>query len=263
VQGPRCARGTCKKACWQRWKGRKDGIELNGRWYCGKQCLEQELLEVLERLPSGTPRPAGSAHRLPLGLLLLSRGAIDAEDLRRALAKKSASPEKKIGECLAEMGVVDELQVTRALGAQNCLPVLLARDIQRDGSVPARLQREYESICFRGRESQACMYIGFGGRVDPSYTAAVEYMTGLRAEPCMVAASVVRGDLGGMPKRRAPSEFWFEGCTSGSEVVRSIVSYARQCEARSVRVVSAGEFLWARAAGRSEPLHLLFRWGRC
>ena len=66
------------------WAAKRVGISLHGEWFCDVECLEQSLAEQIERfLPPGQSplRP----HRMPIGLILLTSGAITEEQLRAGL----------------------------------------------------------------------------------------------------------------------------------------------------------------------------------
>src|SRR5271155_3259065 len=100
--------GSCDavhvRSGWRRMRRRSRGVRLGGARYCRAECLERALLEVLGRAHS-VPQSAPTApHRIPLGLLLLSRQQLTAGQLRMALeaqreaAGRGQSPDlRKIG----------------------------------------------------------------------------------------------------------------------------------------------------------------------
>ena len=68
--------------------------------------------------PSGSsfpakPQPPAKAHRVPLGLLMLSRGLVDNEQLKKALKAQKDSGSGRVGEWLRHIGAVSEEQVTQ------------------------------------------------------------------------------------------------------------------------------------------------------
>ena len=73
----------------------------------------------------GRGQNAAASHRVPLGLLLLSRQQLTAAQLRTALEAQRAAGQGKIGEWLRQLGFVTELQVTAALARQWSCPVLI------------------------------------------------------------------------------------------------------------------------------------------
>jgi hypothetical protein len=73
-------------------------------------------------LPTGTQRRPRQ-HRIPLGLVLLSRGFIDNQRLQAALQAQRQSRKGRVGEWLMQLGAVNEAQVTMALAIQWSCPV--------------------------------------------------------------------------------------------------------------------------------------------
>lgn len=259
VKVPPCSHPECSSSHWSRWRRRREGIEFNRCWYCGRQCLEAALSECISHYPRARVTTSSSVHRLPLGLLMLSRGTIDQHHLAAALQRKQKSPGRKIGECLADLGAVNEIQVTRALGAQHCLPVLLAYEPELDKSVPLQLQHSSQAICFRSQHSSNLMYVGFAAHVDHALVRAIESMMELQVEPCIIPSHVIAERLEAAQDRQRPMEFTFENNNSDADVVRSISSYAEQAHAERIRVIGTGHHLWARLDGSRNIFDLLFR----
>ena len=105
---------------WKRVSRRSSNIQVHNARYCVPACFEQELQRRFRKLnsaPGVTPR---APHRMPLGLLMLSRGDIDGQQLRAAVARQQEEGAGRIGEWMQSMGFVGEQQVTAALGAQGC-----------------------------------------------------------------------------------------------------------------------------------------------
>ncbi|HYN55910.1 MAG TPA: ATPase, T2SS/T4P/T4SS family, partial [Motilibacterales bacterium] len=81
-----------------------------------------------------TPRPG----TVPIGEVLLRRGAITPGQLAEAVVKQSGSG-KRMGELLAEMGLVDEREVVAALAEQLDLPMANLHETTPDPRVAALL----------------------------------------------------------------------------------------------------------------------------
>jgi len=62
------------------------------------------------------------SHRVPLGLLLLSRQQMTAAQLRTALERQRASGEGRIGDWLRRWVLPSELQITAAVARQWRVP---------------------------------------------------------------------------------------------------------------------------------------------
>jgi hypothetical protein len=131
---PRCGYCECvhAKSTWRKMRRRSGGVRLRGARYCRTECLELALIEVLGQARREPGCAAVAAHRIPLGLLLLSRKQLTAPQLRTALEAQRAAGEgesrgesgKKIGAWLQELGFATEHQITSALACQWSCPML-------------------------------------------------------------------------------------------------------------------------------------------
>jgi len=252
-----CSNENCAAGRWRLWSRRGSGIHLNDKWFCSETCLEAALSLLLDN-PSrveGDRRP--SAHRLPLGLLMLSRGIIDEDQLKAALAVQNERPRLKIGQCLEKLGAVSGKEVTRALGAQHCLPVLVAFQPELESGIPLTLLQASRCVAFSGNYHVGMTYMGFDGPVDRSLLAAVEFILGVQCEPCIVDSLVIEEHLEASHLRRRPDEIVFDSTHSKADIVRSIGSYAHQIRADLVRLATTRQYLWAQVRG-NRKLDLLF-----
>lgn len=254
----RCGNPLCRPGQWRRWTNKCHGTRLNAAWYCSEDCLGESLSDAVDIALRDTCVSRRSPHRLPLGLLLVSRGAIDQDQLLAALDMKRRSPSRRIGECLEDLGLVTERDVTRALGAQHCLPVLSAVSPIIDQSVPLQLQKLTGAICFRSYGGSS-VHVGFGAAVDFMLVTAIEEMLQLRAEACIVPSRIVSQKLQVDRLPEGNSEVVFETHIGSSDVVRSILSYAHQIGADRIAVARTRSYLWSRLNGTRRRFDLLFR----
>src|SRR3981081_1003907 len=81
---PRCGYGGCVHAGspWRGMRRQSRGVRMLGARYCRTECLELALIEVLSRARATSQPTAVASHRVPLGLLLLSRQQLTAAQLR-------------------------------------------------------------------------------------------------------------------------------------------------------------------------------------
>ena len=253
-----CSNEECLASRWKRWSSRGNGVYLNDRWYCSESCLESALLSLVvgtQHLAGGTRT---SVHRLPLGLLMLSRGVIDESQLKAALAVQGERPSMKIGRCLETMGAVTGREVTRALGAQHCLPVLVAFQPELESGVPLTLLEASRCVAFRGNYHAGLLYLGFDGAIDRPLLAAAEFVMGVQCEPCIVDTRIIEEHLDLRRQRRNPDEIVFETKNTKNDMVRSIQSYVHQVGADVIRLAPTRQYLWANLQG-ARPMDLLFR----
>src|SRR5205823_131696 len=112
------------RRAWHRISDGAGSVHLHGVRYCFPRCFEEELQRRFEQvrvLPSSIPR---SSHRLPLGLLMLSRGDLSDLQLRAALSAQQQNGTGRIGEWIQKLGYAREPQVTAALAVQWSCPIL-------------------------------------------------------------------------------------------------------------------------------------------
>lgn len=242
---------------------------LRGERYCGAQCLEKALLEMLR--DRRTMKPPRREHRIPLGLLLLSRQQLTAENLRVALeAQRSACAAKdraantsdgcgreKIGWWLQELGFASEQQVTAALARQWSCPVLQTGLMQpaaaRFPQVPLRLLESFRMMPVEFTAATKTLLMAFSERIDHTVLYAIEQMLGYRTEPCLVRPSVLEKSLASMVQHRGSGEVSFDRVRDVVECASIVANYAARAKAEEVRVASCGEHFWVRLERSAKP----------
>jgi hypothetical protein len=124
---PSCARSDCRhtQTFWSRYRWKSRGVMIQDLRYCLEECMERALADAVERILP-VSKPALARHRIPLGLLLLSRQQLTADELRAGLAAQRNAGRGRIGEWLQALGFASEQQVTAALARQWSCPVLRA-----------------------------------------------------------------------------------------------------------------------------------------
>src|SRR6516162_2240891 len=110
----RCSSASCPHTAQTRWSifgGKQNpgqGVELDGRWYCCPDCFEQAAQVEFSRMCRVSAGRQPRQHRVPLGLLLLSRGVIDSRQLQEALEAQRQSRKGRLGKWLIQLGSVNE-----------------------------------------------------------------------------------------------------------------------------------------------------------
>jgi hypothetical protein len=257
-----CAAPSCYRTrqLWRRICWRQSGVHLQESWYCSPQCLEVALAENITRaaLPSTPRQPV--RHRIPLGLLLLSRGQINNRQLRQALEKQGGGG-GRIGQWLETLGFVTEHQVTAALGMQWSCPVLpayAARVCSSAGVVPFRLLQKFRMLPVRFLPASRVLYIAFSEGVDYSALYAIEQMLLCRTEACLVEQTAMDLALEQMAHERRDGDLLFESWRDAREIARVACGYVLKFGARQVRVASCGDYLWTRLESGPDFANLLF-----
>jgi hypothetical protein len=230
-------------------------VRIEGAAYCVDSCLEPALRQAVERVQTATRR-VPAAHRIPLGLLLLSRQQLTAEQLRAALEAQRSAGCGRIGEWLQKLGFVSEEQVTAALARQWSCPVLLSSLLARDPhsvpQVPAALLRWRFMLPVAFVKASSTLHVAFGDALDYVSLYALEQMLGCRTEPCLVSPTRLRSRLECLPVREQ-SQAVFDHLTEIAEIARTIRSYAAHLSASEVRLTRCGPHLWVRLLRTSRP----------
>jgi hypothetical protein len=263
---PRCGYGGCVHApnLWRRARRRSRGIRMQGEWYCQPECLESALTGVLRRTRPVLHPGASVSHRIPLGLILLSRQQLTAAQLRMTLKAQQTAGRGKIGEWLQALGFSTEGQVTAALARQWSCPVL------RNGPealcatglppIPLLLLESFHMIPVKFVEATATLLIAFSEGIDYTVLYAVEQMLECRTEPCLLCPSMLRKSLQSLAQHREASDIVFDRVGDADECARLVSNYAVKVRAQKVRLARCREYLWIRLERlRQEPINLVLR----
>jgi len=222
--------------------------------------LQQALRESLEKVPP-PPRSLQTQHRLPLGLMMLSRGQLTAEQLHAAVKAQSAQG-GPLGRWLEKLGYASEQQVTAALGLQwacPILPALAAHHLECARMLPFPLLQHLRMLPVWQGAQKGTLCVAFSDGVDYAALNAVGEILGCRAEPCLVSSSVMNSALDQLNCRRVPGEMFFESDCTAYEIARIVAGYCHKLNASEVRLAHFPRFLWARLTAASQASNLLFQ----
>jgi hypothetical protein len=248
---PICAHPLCPHppSLWQRWWARHEGTWLEDNWYCSSDCFYCGLVRRLESVAAPRLRRTPRVSRLPLGLILLSQGAITAEQLRLALEMQRSARRGKVGEWLVEMGAVAEEQVTGALAAQQGCPVFAPREPQALPTAmhwPQPLTEIYRAVPVFYNPAQSALYVGFLEGVDYVFLNSVERMLQCRTDPCIVPPAFFRQNMELCPSPRSSETIMIHQRQNSFEMAEAIDDYAQQVRAQRCLLTLCGGHLWIR-----------------
>jgi hypothetical protein len=256
----RCASGDCRTTPFKSIFHGK-GIHFSGDWYCSADCLEYDLQRRFAGLansahPLELPRPS----RFPLGLMLYSRGYLNAEQFKAALEEHRASG-SRIGDVALQRGFVNEEQVATALSAQWGYPVLASKDVPAELPllVPVRLMETFQVLPVQFSEETQKLLLAFATRIDYSAIHSFEQMLNCATEPCFVTMSEFRSRMQVLPAKRQETEFVFEHMSNPLEMTGIVKNYLSQTEGTELRLTSCREYLWARVLAWGQQLDILFK----
>lgn len=223
--------------------------------------MERALVEEFSQRASPAAPKVPVRHRLPLGLLLLSRQQITTEQLRLALAAQRQAGEGKLGEWLQRFGYANEWQVTTALARQWSCPVL--REFEPTASrtlpqIPSRLLESFQMLPLEFAAATATLYVGCSDGIDYTVLYAIEQMLRCHVEPCWMAHSLFARARDAEFRCRRELEVVFHCISDGDEAARIVSSYMSHSGGSELRLVHCGRYFWVRLLRSSrKPIDLL------
>jgi len=238
---------------------------MQGSWYCRSECLEHILVEILRREHSVPRLELVQSHRVPLGLLLLSRQQVTAGQLKTTLEAQRAAGRGKTGEWLQQLGFVTEPQVTAALARQWSCPVLRTGvetlGAARFTGIPTLLLESFQMIPVEFVKSTSTLLVAFSDGIDYTMLYAVEQMLGCHTQPCVVSPAALQKGLQALAQRHTASDVVFDGVQkNGAECARIIGNYTANVRAHEVRLARCGDHLWVRLERfRQDAVNLILR----
>jgi hypothetical protein len=260
---PKCANSSCTtKGLFQAFANRNNGMSVNGKWYCGSKCLEQALKGTITEMVTFTGKPVKArTARLPLGLTLLQRGVLSAEQLKAALEQHKSSG-ANFGEVVQQLGFATAEQVTAAVAAQWACPVFPVGDrrLELGIRIPRRFLELCEMLPVHYAENERRLLIGFVSGVHHQVLYTIGQMTSCTVAPCFISAGEYSLHLNSptTPFLR-DDELVFEQVMDVNEMARITTNYVAQLSAEKMRVGKCHDYLWTRIWGRKREMDLLFQ----
>jgi hypothetical protein len=246
-----CGNRECRTGWLQIFRSRSFP-RFEEKWGCSAACMERIVADaVRSQIESWEPVPAERALRMPLGLILLSRGWISHRELQEALAAQRRTQNGRIGEWLHRLHGISEETITKALGIQwNCtvLPSGMPGLEFARWLIPALLRNRYGLAPLR-QGSDRALYLAGKYRAEHSAARAMEHM--LR-EPVHAAFledsawSLADGDAADTTELHLPGR---------DGVVASIRELIEQCRPSDARLVRVHDHLWLRMWLRGRGNH--------
>lgn len=257
IFAPRCCRTDCvaKAPMWRR----TPMIHTDGGWLCSPQCVEAEAQDRFEVM--SVPKELATGHRVPLGLLMLSRGYLQEEQLQAVLSAQLQAREGKVGAWAQRLNFATERQVLTALSLQWSCPVLVLQmppDATCPAMLPWRLLQSLRMMPVRFTRSTHLLYIALSEGVDHGALAAIERMLHCRVVPCVVSDRTMDEWLSRESTRTTSRVQVFEKTSGTGEMARITASYAGRLSADDVQMEQCGHYAWVRLASRGNSTDLLF-----
>jgi len=262
-------RGCAARRCgrWltvKRITERKIGVHMDQLWYCGVDCLREVSEERFAQLLSGANSPSTHAPRMPIGLLLVSRGLVSKEQLQRA-GRDQQNTGMDVGEILVKQEVLTAKQLAGARAAQWDCPLFAAPKgaILNSVKIPRAILECHSMVPLHYAAATNSLLIGFVKNVDYESLYIIEQITGCKTCACFVT----REDFCLQMEQQARisddnptlSELVFKGINTPSELARILCEYGLLFRADIAAIDICREHLWARLKNGSRAVDLVFR----
>jgi len=242
-----CSNSACRSGWLHLFRKRTRPV-FEGGWTCSPDCTEARVQFSVRRELEGWQQVQEThRHRIPLGLLMLERGWITSQQLRRAIEAQRGSGNLRIGEWLVEQGAIDEVQIARGLSLQGGCPVLSVSNSGMAGTseVLPRLFVEAFGALPLKVPSGKIVYLGFEQSLDAALALSVKRMAGIRVESGIIPSSVYADAVDRLRNQAFPALQLAETASdlAAAHVLARSIERARPIASRLVRV---HEWLWLR-----------------
>ena len=255
-----CALQTCPSTLLTRSLRRRAGVNVGEQWYCTVDCFAAASRTRLMSLMGGNLLEMRHNPRLSIGLVLLSKGYLTADQLRSATAESQIYGEA-LEATLMRLGFANEKQLVAARAAQWGYPVL-ARDreaIHVESDIPPALLNRYSAVPLHYSVTAKRLLLGFVYRVEQSLLSSVELITDLRVEPCFIDATALKEQMRRVTTVPNYEEVVFEDVQTPAQMAKNVGGFAVEVAASDARFARCGDEIWARLVGKRGKIDLLFR----
>ncbi|HEY5056791.1 MAG TPA: hypothetical protein VII58_11565 [Acidobacteriaceae bacterium] len=244
---PRCANPSCRRGWLDLLKDR-DRPMFEDRWACSTRCLRTLVDAAIRReSPAAPASNAERAHRIPLGLILLSRGWITQPQLQHALTMQRRAGAGLIGRWLTEECGVAEERVLNGLALQWRCAVLSLRNFRPQEmalTVPREIVERTDLVPLR-ISRRGSLRLAFSGSPNPAAALAVERIAGLSVESGLLSHADWKSARGAI-LRCEPVRCSLERLPDRETLARRIASDLAGMQPRASRLVCIHQFFWLR-----------------
>jgi hypothetical protein len=259
-ESPACSN---RRGSWRALLEAARGYILESHWYCSLECFERAFVSVVGPFLAGNPRTPSKPHRIPLGLLMLSRGLVDNDQLKKALKAQKDSGSGRVGEWLRHIGAVSEEQVTQTLGVQWSVPVFPLNQtrqfVECARLLPLPLLEAAEMVPVHHIPTSQHLYVAFVDHVNYSALYAVEKMLQCHTEPCLAVQSQIVLALNELRRTPSPVEVLMDGLSDPWAMASALSALIEKLDATETRVSGFDGLIWTRTVSPSGCTDLLFK----
>lgn len=238
----------------------RPGIRVGQLWYCSVDCFALASQAPLAQLSTRRLLEIPRIPRLSVGLVMLQRKHLTAEQFQTALAQSHWCGEE-LEATLIRLGFTDEKQITAARAAQWGYPVLTQEHIGREvaAEIPRALLESCAAVPLHYSVVAKRILMGFAYRVEHSFLAAVEQMTGCRAEPCFVCPTDFKQQMERLTDVPDYQEVVVDDPGTPEQMARTLGRQAVEVGAAEAGFTRCKNSLWVRLSGKRGKIDVIFQ----
>jgi len=238
----------------------RPGIRVGQLWYCSVDCFAMASEVPLAQLSTRRPHEIRRIPRLSIGLLMLQRKYLTAEQFQMALAQSHWSGEE-LEDTLIRLGFTGEKQITAARAAQWGYPVLSQEHIGHEvaAEIPRALLESCAAVPLHHSVVAKRILLGFTYRVEHSFLAAVEQMTRCRPEPCFICPTDFKMQMGRLAAAPDYQEIVIDDPGTPERMSRTIGRQAVEVGATEAGFTRCKNSLWVRLSGKRGKTDVIFQ----
>ncbi|MBB6145017.1 hypothetical protein HNQ77_002973 [Silvibacterium bohemicum] len=236
------------------------GITIGDSWYCGVDCFIVSARTRISALSRRRVMEMPRDPRLSIGLIMLSKNYLTDDQLRFAIVESERNGEKLEG-TLIRLGIANEKQIAAARAAQWGYPFCGSDRVTEpiEAEIPTTLMQTYAAVPLHYAAAAKRLVLGFVYRVDHSFLQSLEQITGCRAEPCFITPSQFGEQMDHLAVTSGCEEAVVEDPGTPTQMARTLGGYASEIAAREASFAYCRNYIWARLAGKSRRIDLLFQ----
>jgi hypothetical protein len=254
----KCRRWLTKRAL----DTRRVGITVEDKWYCSYRCVASSVDEQITRLLSTPSRRSGNTPRMPLGLMLVSRGHISEMDLKRA-SEQLRRNGGELGEILVNMGLISERQVVATRASQWGCPLFTPTTESQHVSVklPPTLLRRCNMVPLHYSATGKKLLMGFVDSIEYGVLYAIEQVLGCKTHPCFITRAELDALMAIQEESCSTQEICFDDVATTSEMTRLLCNQGIAISADQLSITRSRGYVWGHFTAPDRSLDVLIRVG--
>jgi hypothetical protein len=256
-----CAHPACPNTLIMRTVGQSQvGIRVGSQWYCSLDCFAGGTRAYFTKASSGRVLEMPHSPRMPIGLVMLSKGYLTDAQLRAAMAQSRLHGEE-LERTLLRLGLANEGQLAASKAAQWGHPVFAQDGVGQpvEADIPPTLLRWNSAVPLHYSIKAKRVLLGFVDRVEHSLLDSIEQITGCRVDPCFITPTKFTEQMALLSNGQDYEEAVLSDSLSPSQMSKTMAAFAVEISATEASFAQNRSFLWARLSGRRRKVDLLFR----